>query len=80
MYRLQKELEEKTEELIANGVVHRQQLQALDRELLQEKEKVLKAELDKNDALKKSEDIQKVVIFILVVLTCDCISFRLLMS
>lgn len=62
MYRLQKELDDKSEELVANAVVHRQQLQALNTQLQEGKEKILQAELEKNDAVKKSDDIQKVVI------------------
>lgn len=69
VYRLQKELDDKSEELVANGVMHRQQMQTLNRELQEGKEKMLQAELEKTDALKKSEDIQKVVRFILVVPT-----------
>ncbi|XP_066139248.1 centrosomin-like isoform X3 [Euwallacea fornicatus] len=61
VFRLQKEVDEKSEEIIANSVLYRQKLQELDKELQEGKEKLLQAQLDKTTALAKMEQFQKIV-------------------
>lgn len=61
MYRLQKEVELKSEEIVTNSVMYRQKLQDLDRELQESRETLVRAELEKNSAVKKVETLQKVI-------------------
>lgn len=61
MYRLQKEVELKSEEIVTNSVMYRQKLQDLDRELQESRETLVQAELEKNSAVKKVETLQKVI-------------------
>lgn len=61
MYRLQKEVDQKSEEIVTNSVMYRQKLQELDRELQESRETLVQAELEKNSAVKKVETLQKVI-------------------
>lgn len=58
--RLEKELEQKSEEVIVNSRMYRQKLQELDREVQENKEKLVQAEMEKTNAEKKVESLQKV--------------------